>query len=269
MSTLAALCADLMAEAEALDAMVVDADLRTPTPAPGWDVGDQLSHLAFFDEAAVAALTEPEDFVVRRPSNAAALAALIDTATATGRALTDAELLAWWHRGWRAVVLAALTRAGHADDARVPWYGPSMSVLSFVTARLMETWAHGQDVADGLGIVRPGTPRLRHVARLGVLAFANSFRAHGLDVPSEPVRVELSCDDETWTWGEPSAGNRVRGQALDFCLVATQRRHLGDTDLDVTGPVAGRWMSIAQAFAGPPGPGRAPGQFKEEPCPHT
>ncbi|HVF73879.1 MAG TPA: TIGR03084 family metal-binding protein [Acidimicrobiales bacterium] len=266
MSPLSDLCADLAAEAEALDALVADADVRTPTPAPGWDVGDQLSHLAFFDEAAALALSDPERFVTTRPATAAELAALIDAATDAGRARTEAELLAWWRDAWRAFVVAAVTAE---VDTRVPWYGPSMSVLSFVTARLMETWAHGQDIADGLGIARPATPRLRHVAQLGVLAFGNSFRAHRLDVPHVAVHVELACGDETWTWGDAWAADRVRGDAFDFCLVVTQRRHLDDTGLHVDGPVARQWMSIAQAFAGPPGPGRVPGQFKEEPCPHT
>jgi hypothetical protein len=48
---------------------------------------------------------------------------------------------------------------------------------------------------------------------------------------------------------------------MDFCLVVTQRRHPDDTDLAIEGPLAEEWMAIAQAFAGPPGKGRAPGQF--------
>jgi uncharacterized protein (TIGR03084 family) len=63
---------------------------------------------------------------------------------------------------------------------------------------------------------------------------------------------------DTWTWGDPSAANTVRGPALDFCLVVTQRRHVDDTALDVQGDAAREWISIAQAFAGPPGEGRRP-----------
>jgi uncharacterized protein (TIGR03084 family) len=126
----------------------------------------------------------------------------------------------------------------------------------------METWAHGQDIADALGVVRSPTDRLRHVAHIGVGARAFSFAAHGRSTPETPVRVELLAPGgETWTWGPPDAGDRVTGPAQDFCLVVTQRRHLDDSALLIEGPVAADWMSIAQAFAGPPGPGRQPGQF--------
>ncbi len=64
----------------------------------------------------------------------------------------------------------------------------------------------------------------------------------------------------TWTWGPDGARDMVTGPALDFCLAVTQRRHVDDTTLRITGPVAAEWMGIAQAFAGPPGPGRAPGR---------
>ncbi len=64
-----------------------------------------------------------------------------------------------------------------------------MSVASSVTARLMETWAHGQDVLDALRLRRRPTDRLRHIAHLGVRTFGWSFRVHGLAVPEQPVRV--------------------------------------------------------------------------------
>jgi uncharacterized protein (TIGR03084 family) len=137
-----------------------------------------------------------------------------------------------------------------------------MSAMSFATARLMETWAHGQDVADALGVEREPTDRLRHVAHIGVHARRYSYQVRGLEVPAEEVRVELVGPNwSTWSWGDPTARNRVVGEALDFCLVVTQRRNVADTELVVEGPLAIEWMSIAQAFAGPPGVGRSPGQF--------
>ncbi len=132
----------------------------------------------------------------------------------------------------------------------------------------METWAHGQDVADALGVPREPTGRLRHIAHLGVRTFGFCFRLHGRPVPDPPVRVELTAPDgTTWAWGPAGARDRVTGPALDFCLVVTQRRHLTDTALEVHGPVATEWISIAQAFAGAPGGGRTPGQFAAAPGP--
>ena len=140
-----------------------------------------------------------------------------------------------------------------------------MSLASKITARIMETWAHGQDVFDTLDLNKPSTNRLRHVARIGVLAFPNSFHARKLEVPTGPVYVELTAPDSAtnWTWGEESAPDIVRGSAFDFCLVVTQRRHVSDTNLEMTGQTAHAWMEVAQAFAGPPGQGRLPGQFAE------
>jgi len=144
----------------------------------------------------------------------------------------------------------------------VPWYGPPMSAASKITARLMETWAHGQDVADALGRTRVATDRLRHVAHIGVGARPFSYAINGRELPADPVRVELiGPSGDQWTWGDPDAANVVRGSALDFCLVITQRRHRDDTDVVAEGPLADEWLAIGQAFAGPPGTGRQPGQF--------
>jgi uncharacterized protein (TIGR03084 family) len=127
----------------------------------------------------------------------------------------------------------------------------------------METWAHGQDVVDTIGAQREPTDRLRHVAHLGVRARPNSYAANGRDVPPDPVEVRLvGPHGDAWSWNE-GAYDRVSGPALDFCLVVTQRRHLDDTQLVLEGPLAKEWMSIAQAFAGPPGSGREPGQFEK------
>ena len=80
--------------------------------------------------------------------------------------------------------------------------------------------------------------------------------------PEADVHVALAAPDgDQWTWGDPTAADRVEGSALDFCLVVTQRRHRDDTRLRIEGPLALDWMEIAQAFAGPPGEGRRPGQF--------
>lgn len=230
-----------------------------PTPAAGWSVRDQISHLAYFDDAARLAVSDPGAFDELRQRALADIEGFVDAARHDRRSDDPAQLLAWW-RDERRLMVEAFRAA--EPSRRVPWFGPDMTVASQATARLMETWAHGQDVADALGLPPVLSARLRHVAHLGVRAFANSFRAHGLAVPDTAVRVELAAPDGgVWTWGPPDATDQVSGPALDFCMVVTQRRHLTDTALHVAGAVARRWVSIAQAFAGPPGPGREPGQF--------
>jgi uncharacterized protein (TIGR03084 family) len=221
-------------------------------------VQDQIGHLAYFDGTATMALTDPDAF-------RASIDALLDTlgggdpTLAESRAMTGEQQLARWRAG-RDVLLAELRRTD--PKARIPWYGPPMSAVSFATARLMETWAHGQDIVDALGATREPTDRLRHVAHIGVRARPFSYVTNGREMPDGEVRVELRAPSgELWTWNE-SIADRVMGDALDFCLVVTQRRHLDDTGLKVEGPLATDWMAIAQAFAGPPGEGRGPGQFR-------
>lgn len=256
------LLTDLAGETQALRDLLLpldEAGWELPTPSPGWAVRDQVSHLAYFDETATLAAADPEKF---RAEAAGLTGKGPDYTEDIARRychLPPPDLLAWFDTA-RDRYLTTL--AGTDPSARLPWYGPDMSAASSVTARLMETWAHGQDVADALGVQREPSKRLRHVAYLGVRTFGFSFRLRGQPVPDAPVRVELAGPHGiTWAWGPADAADRVTGPALDFCLVVTQRRHLADTALEVHGPVATEWISIAQAFAGAPGPGRRPGQF--------
>jgi uncharacterized protein (TIGR03084 family) len=254
------ICDDLAAEQAALDAVAAGLDAAawaTPTPAPGWTVHDQIGHLAYYDVAACLAAVDPGAF--HREAAAIPRENREQHQLATGRRLGPTALLAWW-RDSRASMLAAF-RVLDAK-ARVPWFGPTMSARSFATARLEETWGHGQDVADALGVSRPATHRLRHVAHLGVLTRAFSFTNNGRAAPAADVRVELRAPSGArWTWGDPGSPDRVTGSALGFCLVVTRRRHVADTDLVAEGTVAREWLQIAQAFAGPGGSGRQPGQF--------
>ena len=253
------LAADLQAEQDALDVIVAgltDEQWRLATPSPGWTVADQIGHLTYYDGAAVSAIEDPPAFkesvaeLVSDPSR-------IDDVT-LHRHLSPPDLLDTWRATRRRLARAA---ASLDDGRRVDWYGPSMSAKSFLTARLMECWAHGQDVADAVDAPRPATDRLRHIARLGFITRGWSYVNRGLEQPAGEVRVELAGPSgDVWRFGADDAVDVVRGPAEDFCLVVTQRRHVDDTSLEVTGPLARDWLARAQAFAGPPTDGPARGE---------
>jgi uncharacterized protein (TIGR03084 family) len=254
-----ALVADLAAESAVTRALVAPLDQpgwHTPTPAAGWDIADQISHLAYFDEVTVRSALEPERFEAELAEARASGGIDPDTIAVRFRDRSGAQLLHWFDTA-RAGLIGAFQDLD--PRARLPWFGPAMSAASSLTARIMETWAHTQDIADALGVTREPTDRLRHVAHIGVGARAFSYAVHGKTPPQTPVRVELTSPDGTlWTWGPGDAAGRVTGPALDFCLLVTQRRHRDDLDLDIEGPAATEWMSIAQAFAGAAGTGRPP-----------
>ena len=254
-----AICDDLAGEHDALDVVVAgltEAQWSLPTPAAGWAIRDQISHLWFFDQRAAMALRDPEAFAA--DMNWLMASGGTSASVVPGRERSGAELLAAWRQDRDDLLSLARTVD---PSVRVPWYGPAMAARSFVTARLMETWAHGQDVADALGVTRDASARLKHVAHIGVRARPFSYMINSLSLPDAPVYVALDAPDgSVWEWGEPAA-DRVSGNALDFCLVVTQRRHRDDTGLVVEGVNATEWIAIAQAFAGDPGSGRTAGQF--------
>jgi uncharacterized protein (TIGR03084 family) len=258
MTDLREIVADLRAEQDALDVVVADLSdeqWRLPTPSPGWTVADQIGHLTYFDGAAALAISDPEAFAASRDQLERAGDG-VDALTLR-RGTPPGELLAGWRANRGRLADAAATVR---DGQRVDWYGPSMSAKSFFTARLMECWAHGQDIVDAVGAVRPATDRLRHVAQLGVITRGWSYLNRGLPVPEQEVRVDLAAPSgATWTWGPGTAADSVRGSALDFCLVVTQRRHVDDTRLEVTGEGARDWLEKAQAFAGRATDGPRPG----------
>jgi uncharacterized protein (TIGR03084 family) len=244
------LLADLDDERAAVMALVrglPPASWTLPTRAEPWTVRDQIAHLGWFDAAFARAISTPAEFEAERDA-ITDLDGFVDAANAAVPEAGPAAL-AWWQDAARAFDAAA--RACD-PSTRLPWYGPPMSLRSAITSRIMETWAHGSDVADALGTRLPPTDRLRHVADIAVRARPQGYRVRDLDVPQTPVRVELTGPSgDVWTWGE--GDESIVGDAEEFCLVLVRRVHVDDTALVVTGDAAREWMTLGQAFAGTPG----------------
>ncbi|RVW01513.1 TIGR03084 family metal-binding protein [Rhodococcus spongiicola] len=248
---------DLSAEGAALDALVADLPIEQwalTTPAEGWTVAHQIGHLAWTDRAALIAATDEEAFAAQLAEAWKNPLGFVDEGAEVEAQRPPNELLADW-RTTREKLAEVLL--GVPAGTKLPWFGPPMSVASMATARLMETWAHGRDVADTLGVSVEPTDRLKHIARLGVRTRNFAYTVNELTPPADEFRVELTAPDgSVWAWGEDEAQQRVTGPAEDFCLLVTQRVHRGDTALQAVGTDADRWLDIAQAFAGPPGSGR-------------
>jgi len=257
--------ADLTAEGDQLRAAVAGLDpshaggWATPTPAEGWTIATTIAHLLWTDEVAVLAANAhtPEgkeawdDVVLKAIADPSGF---VDEGAHELARLAPADLLARWDAG-RAALGAALREV--PEGQRMPWFGPPMSPTSMATARFMETWAHALDVYDALGERPAATDRIKQVAHLGVRTRNYSFAQHQLEAPAEEFRVELTAPSgEHWVWGPEDAAPTVRGSAYDFCQLVTQRIHREDTDLVAVGADAEKWLTIAQAFAGPAGGGR-------------
>ncbi|MBE1501985.1 uncharacterized protein (TIGR03084 family) [Amycolatopsis lexingtonensis] len=230
---------DLVAEGDELDALVTaEAGWSRPTPAAGWTVAHQIAHLAAADANALTA--------IRRPAAFDAVPKDADLEAAAGAAEPRPVLLGRWRTG-RAALAAALGEV--PLDHAFPWFGSQVTAVLMVPLRLMETWAHGQDVIDAFGAERRPTGRLRHVAALGVAGRGLSFYAAQAPMPAEEFRVELTGPGgELWTWGPEAAAQRIRGSALDFCLRVTHRRTRAETGLTAVGEDADKWLDIARVF---------------------
>jgi uncharacterized protein (TIGR03084 family) len=257
MADLTAVLAELTAESADLDALVSglpESQWQRETPAPSWTIATQIAHLAWTDDAALLAITDPPAFQDELRKALQDIDHFVDKGAYERAGQPAGELLEQWRAG-RSRLRDALRAV--PDGTKIAWFGPPMSAASMATARLMETFAHGQDVADALGVNRTPTSRLRSIAHIGVRTRDFAFALNDKPVPAEEFRVELDAPDGSqWTWGPSDAAQRVTGPALDFCLLVTQRRNRANLDVKAVGADADTWLDIAQAFAGPPGAGR-------------
>jgi len=267
------LCADIAAEQAELHGILSRLDEQSwelLAPASDWTIRHQIGHLLCFDRKARRTALDPDAFIKERDAEKTDLEGLIETGNILSETMSASTLLTEWQEE-NAKMREVFSRL--PPKTRLPWYGPPMSARSFATARLMELWAHGIDILDTLEISLPPTNRLRHIAHIGVTTRDWSYAVRGMTPPPTLILVELTGptgDHWSWTAGkkdrsenqqETPLANSVRGPALDFCLIVTQRRHPDDTEIQAKGPRAHEWLRIAQTYLGDPGPGRTPGQF--------
>jgi uncharacterized protein (TIGR03084 family) len=247
---------DFRDESRALAAILnplSDKDFATRTQFKGWSINDVIGHLHMFNVAADLTLKDGDlfvEFFARIAKGMAAGQSLLETQYPFLDGLEGRALFEVWRDG------AERTAENYAKadpKARLKWAGPEMSARSSITARQMETWAHGQEVFDILGAVRQDADRIRNIVHLGVNTYGWAFINRGEKVPEPAPFIELTAPSgAVWTWNEVQDDNRVQGQAVEFAQVVTQVRGIGDTALNLTGETARNWMRIAQCFAGPP-----------------
>ncbi|MGW7444569.1 TIGR03084 family metal-binding protein [Kitasatospora sp. NPDC054795] len=256
----------LAADGDAVDALVAnltDADWKRPTPAPGWTVAHQIAHLAATFKIAGTAAGDPEAF----KAMVAGIGQDFDGAVqqslkpylASG---TPQLLLERWNAERRTAEQAlAAVPAGQP----VPWLVRPLPAPVLAAAGMMELFGHGQDIADTLGVHREHTDRLRYLVEFAVRTWDFGYQARGLTPPEAEFRFEITAPSGArWEFGPADAEQRVSGPAVDFCLLVTRRRHRDDLALTAEGKDADAWLDLAQAYRGPAGEGRAPGQFRSQ-----
>jgi uncharacterized protein (TIGR03084 family) len=254
--------ADLAADGDAVDRMVAPLDpaqWTSPTPAPGWTIAHQIAHLAATFRLAKLAAADPAAFAAVTSTLSPDFSVNVDRALAEYLADPCDVLLSRW-RQERAGVEKALRAL--PPDQEVPWLVRPIPAAVLAAAGMMELFGHGQDIADTLGIRREHTDRIRHLVAFAVRTWDFGYHARGLTPPEVTFRFELTAPSGgRWDFGPPNSEQRVTGPAADFCLLVTRRRHRADLALQATGAEADRWLDIAQAYRGPAGAGRQPGQF--------
>ncbi len=245
---------DFLTESEVLFEALKDLsndDLRTETQFKGWTVEDVLIHLHFWNTGADLSASDETTFKTRMGGAMASLKKTgslrsyeNETISERGSLLRDL---------WITTARDIAARWREMDPkARLPWVGPSMSARSSMTARQMETWAHGYEIFDLLGKTREDTDRIKNIVILGVNTFGWSHQVNGLPVPDTMPKLTLTAPSgAVWEFGDESAGT-LAGPSADFSAVVTQTRAFADTALTATGDVAQTWMANAQCFAGPP-----------------
>ncbi|MBV2156613.1 TIGR03084 family metal-binding protein [Kitasatospora sp. SUK 42] len=252
----------LVADGEAVDALVADLsdeDWARPTPAPGWTVAHQIAHLSSIFRMAGMSAGDPDAFRALAAGIGQDFNGAVQEALKPYLANPPKVLLDRW-RAERATAERALAAVPAGQP--VPWLVRPLPAPVLAAAGMMELFGHGQDIADALGVRREATDRLRHLVQFAVITWDFGYQARQLTPPDTEFRFEITGPSgAVWEFGPADAEQRISGPALDFCLLVTRRRHRDDLALVAIGADADAWLDLAQAYRGPAGPGRTPGQF--------
>ena len=238
-----------------------EAELKLETQFKNWTIEDIVGHLHMFNHAANLALEDGDlfrSFFAPMAEDLNQGQSLLSVQNKWLGAIAGLELVDLWQREYE-----SLAKAYECADPkrRISWAGPDMSARSSITARQMETWAHGQAVFDLLGLERVDDDRIKNIAHLGVSTYGWTFINHKLEVPQPAPHVRLAAPSGAiWEWNDVQDDNRVTGTAVEFCQIVTQTRNFEDTNIATIGHIAERWISMAQCFAGPPVEGPRPGE---------
>jgi uncharacterized protein (TIGR03084 family) len=254
--------ADLVVEGETLDRLVARLSVREwtlPTHAPRWTIAHQIAHITSTARLARASATDPATFAAMSAGGTEDFDALVGKILQPYLSGLPTAMLARW-RVERAEATKAL--AAVPPGQLVPWVGRMLPATALASAGVMEVFAHGQDIADALGVRIERTDRIRHLVNFAVGNWQFGYLMRGLAPPGRQFRFMLTAPSGAiWELGPHDATECVTGPAVDFCLLTTRRRHRADLAMTASGPEACRWLDVAQAYRGNPGPGRLPGQF--------
>ena len=164
-----------------------------------------------------------------------------------GRQVSDSV-----HDGRLATWLAEQRKANDALTAAppasvLPWHDGPLKPSTLAAAALTELFARGQDIADTYGVHLTRDDGVGHVAYYCVRTRDRAFHRHGLTPPAAPFLFELEAPSGArWSFGPPESQNRISGEAVSFCLVATGRRQLSTHALESTGDLAAQWLNLLQ-----------------------
>jgi uncharacterized protein (TIGR03084 family) len=236
---------DLVAEQQFLDQSLQRIPIKVwdlVTPNKPWTVRDTIAHLADFEDLGADALQDGDR--IKEWQAATDIEALRQKPIKKGRSMRPQDVIEWW-RGGRARVVEPLSHMSAED--RLPWIAGDMSARTFATFRLTETWLHGLDIYQTLGIEVEDTPRIRHVCWLGWRTLPYAFKLAGEHY--EPVRVEvIGPGYSKWVYGPEDTDQLIKGSASDWARVAVRRVDVKKTCLKVSGDHAEKAVQLAQTF---------------------